>query len=271
MRIGKVTGSCYNLTNYDPVQSDSGSEYKALAQAGYITIKPEKRHVWNVSLTQAGQQAIKDAPYAHTQKADCDSWQVSLPLSTFQDLIVSGVLEDGPHAKANISVKWKVTPLGLALRKAAVQLKLSDLGTQVLVGDDLARLPVNATEYHTYRTILFDKYDDGWKIHYEPKAVAYTEAPEELLDIIEQRYRWSRGILQALRKQKHLLASTKTHVTTPLSLGTGAIRAGSLELSNVDISKEFTNMINASTGFSAASRVITTSNQLIQDLLNTSR
>jgi poly-beta-1,6 N-acetyl-D-glucosamine synthase len=59
---------------------------------------------------------------------------------------------------------------------------------------------------------------DGWKIHYEPKAVAYTEAPEQLLDIIKQRYRWSRGILQALRKQKHLLASTKTHVTTPLSL-----------------------------------------------------
>ena len=166
LRIGKVTGSCYNLTNYDPVQSDSGSEYKALAQAGYITIKPEKRHVWNVSLTQAGQQAIKDAPYAHTQKADCDSWQVSLPLSTFQDLIVSGVLEDGPHAKANISVKWKVTPLGLALRKEAVQLKLSDLGTQVLVGDDIARLPVNETQYDTYRTILFDKYDDGWKIHY---------------------------------------------------------------------------------------------------------
>jgi flagellar hook protein FlgE len=60
-------------------------------------------------------------------------------------------------------------------------------------------------------------------------------------------------------------------LTTPLSLGTGGIRAGSLELSNVDISQEFTNMINASTGFSAASRVITTSNQLIQDLLNSSR
>ncbi|HEX8152664.1 MAG TPA: glycosyltransferase family 2 protein, partial [Thermoanaerobaculia bacterium] len=37
----------------------------------------------------------------------------------------------------------------------------------------------------------------GWKINYEPKAIAYTEAPEELLDIIKQRYRWSRGILQA--------------------------------------------------------------------------
>jgi len=59
---------------------------------------------------------------------------------------------------------------------------------------------------------------DGWKIHYEPKAVAFTEAPEVLLDVIKQRYRWSRGILQALRKQKHLLAHTGGNVTTPLSL-----------------------------------------------------
>lgn len=58
----------------------------------------------------------------------------------------------------------------------------------------------------------------GWKIHYEPKAVAFTEAPEELLDIIKQRYRWSRGILQAIRKQKHLLTRSSGTVSTPLSL-----------------------------------------------------
>ena len=59
---------------------------------------------------------------------------------------------------------------------------------------------------------------DGWRINYEPKAVAYTEAPEVLNDIIKQRYRWSRGILQALRKQKHLLTRSGGNVTTPLSL-----------------------------------------------------
>jgi biofilm PGA synthesis N-glycosyltransferase PgaC len=58
----------------------------------------------------------------------------------------------------------------------------------------------------------------GWKIDYEPKAVAFTEAPEELLDIIKQRYRWSRGILQALRKQRHLLVRSSGTVTTPMSL-----------------------------------------------------
>src|SRR5438132_9141331 len=46
---------------------------------------------------------------------------------------------------------------------------------------------------------------DGWKIEYEPAAVAYTEAPEVLLDLIKQRYRLTRGVQQALRKPKQLL------------------------------------------------------------------
>lgn len=57
----------------------------------------------------------------------------------------------------------------------------------------------------------------------------------------------------------------------PLQLGAGSIRAGALELSNVDLSKEFINLIIASTGFSAASRVITTSDQLLTELLNSTR
>lgn len=58
----------------------------------------------------------------------------------------------------------------------------------------------------------------NWKINYEPKAIAYTEAPEVLLDIIKQRYRWSRGVLQALRKQKGLFMKSSGTITTPLSL-----------------------------------------------------
>jgi poly-beta-1,6 N-acetyl-D-glucosamine synthase len=45
----------------------------------------------------------------------------------------------------------------------------------------------------------------GWKIYYEPKAISYTEAPEKLNQLLKQRYRWTRGILQALRKHKQLL------------------------------------------------------------------
>jgi len=58
----------------------------------------------------------------------------------------------------------------------------------------------------------------GWKINYEPKAIAFTEAPEELLDILKQRYRWSRGILQTLKKQRRLLTDSGGNVTTSISL-----------------------------------------------------
>src|SRR5205823_2327426 len=57
-------------------------------------------------------------------------------------------------------------------------------------------------------------------------------------------------------------------ISAPLNLGAGGVRSGALEQSNVDLSKEFINMIIASTGFSASSRVITTSNQLLTELLN---
>jgi flagellar hook protein FlgE len=60
-------------------------------------------------------------------------------------------------------------------------------------------------------------------------------------------------------------------ISAPLSLGAGAIRSGALEASNVDISKEFINMIISSTGFSASSRVISTSDQLLTELLNSAR
>ncbi len=46
----------------------------------------------------------------------------------------------------------------------------------------------------------------GYKIDYEPGAISYTEAPEKLLQLLKQRYRWTRGILQAMRKNAiHLI------------------------------------------------------------------
>ncbi|WP_281950464.1 glycosyltransferase [Nitrosophilus kaiyonis] len=51
--------------------------------------------------------------------------------------------------------------------------------------------------------------DNGYKIEFESDAVAYTEAPEHLLDLLKQRYRWTRGILQSIKKHKKRLFSFK--------------------------------------------------------------
>ncbi|MDP4192883.1 MAG: glycosyltransferase [Bacteroidota bacterium] len=49
----------------------------------------------------------------------------------------------------------------------------------------------------------------GWKIYYEQNAISYTEAPESLNQLLKQRYRWTRGILQSILKhKKHLINPT---------------------------------------------------------------
>ncbi len=51
----------------------------------------------------------------------------------------------------------------------------------------------------------------------------------------------------------------------------GELIGGQLEMSNVDLAQEFTNLIIAQRGFQATSRVITTSDQVLEELVNIKR
>ncbi|WP_110929420.1 flagellar basal body rod protein FlgG [Bacillus massiliglaciei] len=53
--------------------------------------------------------------------------------------------------------------------------------------------------------------------------------------------------------------------------GRGTIAAGSLEMSNVDLSEEFTDMIVAQRGFQSNTKIITTSDEILQELVNLKR
>jgi len=53
--------------------------------------------------------------------------------------------------------------------------------------------------------------------------------------------------------------------------GTGTLNPGTLEMSNVDLSKEFTEMIITQRGFQANSRIITTSDEMLQELVSLKR
>ncbi|MGE7947304.1 flagellar hook-basal body complex protein [Lysinibacillus sp. NPDC093688] len=53
--------------------------------------------------------------------------------------------------------------------------------------------------------------------------------------------------------------------------GIGGIESGYVEMSNVDLSEEFTEMIVAQRGFQANTRIITTSDEILQELVNLKR
>ncbi|MBM7555345.1 flagellar basal-body rod protein FlgF [Halanaerobacter jeridensis] len=60
-------------------------------------------------------------------------------------------------------------------------------------------------------------------------------------------------------------------IGAPASGGLGNIKSGSLEMSNVDLSRQFTEMITTQRGFQANSKTISTSDQILQELVNLKR
>lgn len=60
-------------------------------------------------------------------------------------------------------------------------------------------------------------------------------------------------------------------IVTPQEGGAGSILGGTLEMANVDLTEEFVNLIMAQRGFQANARVITTSDQVLEELMNIKR
>jgi flagellar hook protein FlgE len=58
---------------------------------------------------------------------------------------------------------------------------------------------------------------------------------------------------------------------TPNTAGLGQIQSGALESSNVDLATEMSNLITAQRAFEANAKIITTSDEVLQDLVNLKR
>jgi flagellar hook protein FlgE len=67
------------------------------------------------------------------------------------------------------------------------------------------------------------------------------------------------------------LSSGDPHLRTPGAGGAGSIRAGSLELSNVDVATELTNVLIMQRGYLASARLINAADSLVQEAISLSR
>lgn len=65
--------------------------------------------------------------------------------------------------------------------------------------------------------------------------------------------------------------STSPQTEAPRTNRLGSIQSGALEMSNVDLAHEFTDLITTQRGFQANARIITTSDEVLQELVNLKR
>ncbi|MBQ4898944.1 flagellar hook-basal body complex protein [Paenibacillus sp. Marseille-P2973] len=111
--------------------------------------------------------------------------------------------------------------------------------------------------------VIMQKMDTGETLEGGTIGVAKVANPEGLEKIGGNLYRIT----------LNAEADGEPEYTNPnnTELGTGAIVAGQLEMSNVDLTGEFTEMIVAQRGFQANSRIITTSDEVLQEVVNLKR
>jgi flagellar hook protein FlgE len=101
-------------------------------------------------------------------------------------------------------------------------------------------------------------FSNGEKQNMAQIALANFNNPEGLEKIGSTSYRTSPN-------------SGLAQIGVPGSGGRGDLLGGALEMSNVDLAQEFTSLIVAQRGFQANSRVITSSDEMLQDLVNIKR
>ncbi len=105
---------------------------------------------------------------------------------------------------------------------------------------------------------IIGQFSNGWTKVLGSIATASFTNPTGLMRSGESRFSESINSGQPL-------------VGIPGSGNRGRLSAGTLEMSNVDLAAEFTNMIIAQRGFQANSRVITASDEILSDLVNLKR
>lgn len=66
-------------------------------------------------------------------------------------------------------------------------------------------------------------------------------------------------------------ALSATGANNPGASGLGTIQAGTLELSNVDLTEQFANMISMQRSFQASSRIVTVSDSILEEVVNLKR
>ncbi|MEQ1805691.1 MAG: glycosyltransferase family 2 protein [Burkholderiaceae bacterium] len=112
---------------------------------------------------------------------------------------------------------------GLALeRRAQDAIKaVSVIGGPLGMFRKSALLEVHGYDSDTFaedRDVTLKLLAKGWSVTYEPHAKAWAESPSRWLDLLGQRYRWTRGTVQAVFKHRRSLWTLRSNPIMCLSL-----------------------------------------------------
>lgn len=160
-----------------------------------------------------------------------------------------------------------------------IEIDFTDIGAEVLTiktdftnvtmfSADSSVKPTNIDGYTTGNLVTFNIGSDGIL------TGIYSNGQQQPLGMVALASFSNPGGLQKIGDNLFIPTTNSGDFTKALqagSEGVGSMSPGTLEMSNVDLSREFTDMIITQRGFQANSRIITTSDEMLQELVNLKR
>lgn len=143
-----------------------------------------------------------------------------------------------------------------------------DFSNVTMFSADCSVKPTNIDGYTTGNLVTFNIGSDG------VLTGIYSNGQQQPLGMVALASFSNPAGLQKIGDNLFIPTTNSGDFTKGLqagSEGVGSLSPGTLEMSNVDLSREFTDMIITQRGFQANSRIITTSDEMLQELVNLKR
>ena len=206
---------------------------------------------WTVTLTKSGGAGATPAITATIQFKD--GKPVITPPATKATLSFTGIAGTPPAGlDINLSDKLTVDATDLTMFHGLTEARVSDS---------------NGNAAGTLASLSYTVSDTGQIIG------AFSNGQKKILgQVALATFKNVNGLEKTGDSQwRSTVNSGLAQVGTPTSAGLGQVISGALEMSNVDLAQEFTNLVIAQRGFQANSRIITTSDELLQELVSMKR
>lgn len=236
---------------------------KATATArftGNLSATQEEQSVGSVKVLDGrGQEHLLTLKFTSNAGTTPPSWKVELLDGATSVGVSEIVFDDGTPTAATRKLSFTYTPAGGAAQALLLDFSSDvtsfasgDLSTLALTSQD-GYAPGNLTgaAFNTQGTLVAT-YSNGQTVEGARLLLAKFSTPDAVEDLGGSRYGEANGIAW--------------DSGAPAEGAFGAVRSGVLELSNVDLSREFSDLVVMQRGYQASSQVIATANDMLQEL-----
>jgi biofilm PGA synthesis N-glycosyltransferase PgaC len=209
--------------NYEIIMVDDGSRDKTFDEVkNFNTSKLKLIHQQNKGKANALNNGIKNSKGEIIVTIDADTTLKKNALRKVANRFaqnnkvgaIAGNVKVIPEKNSLNIIQGTEYTIGINLIRKAQSL----LGCVMIVPGPIAALRRDALEKAGYFSddtfaedfdITMKILKQGYRVEYEDEAISYTDAPKTIEDLMKQRRRWYRGLLQVLDKHRNLYFNVK--------------------------------------------------------------